>query len=121
MITKFLKGKPASFHEVYPTVKSLQLIGVQEGNLGRESLKNINYTESSIPAMIKCGNLRCQQGGYEIQNLLDTLVLSQETLFEETYYCKGHEGSPKGRRKDESCMNSIKFTLQIQYHSTSST
>jgi hypothetical protein len=108
-------GKPAPFREVYPNVKSLRLEGTQHGDLRSEYQATLHFSESNIPATIDCANPRCQQGGYRIQPLLDALVHAKESRSEQTWHCNGHEGSPKGRRKGDPCMNYIKFTLTIEY------
>ena len=108
-------GKPAPFREVYPNIKSIRLDGSQYGDLRSEYLTTLHYSESNIPIHIDCANPRCQQGGYGLQTLLDTIVYSNETKTEQTWYCDGHEGSPKGRRKGDPCMNHIKFTILIEY------
>ena len=108
-------GKPAPFHEVYPQIKSLRLEGTQHGDLGSEFQATLHYSESNILAKINCANPQCQQGGYEVQQFLDALVHAKETESEQTWHCNGHEGSPKGRRKGDPCMNYIKFTISIDY------
>ena len=114
-------GRPGSFREVYPNIKSLKLDGSQHGDLRSQHQEKLRYSESSIPAMISCANPRCQQGGYDIQAIIDGVVYSQESSYKETLHCNGHEGTPKGRRIGDPCMNYIKVNIEIEYKEESCT
>ena len=115
MSGQWLGRKPVPFRECYPTVKSLRFEGTQSGDLRSKYLAQLHYSESTLPARISCANPRCQQGGYHLQPLLDALVHSKKEKYEQVWHCSGHEGSPKGRRKGDPCMNRIDFILGIEY------
>jgi hypothetical protein len=117
----FLKGEPTTFDKVFPSVKSLILTGKEHGDFREfapipvEHRSDLHYTESNLPAKIPCSNSRCQQGGYELQWMLDRIVRSCDTHYEKTFHCGGHEGSTKGRRKGDSCCNYIDITIELEY------
>jgi hypothetical protein len=108
----WLASPPVSFSEAFPTVKKLRLVVTQYDVM--ESTTD-EYLHFSLPPQIRCSNPICQQGGYELQTYLFALVDSKITKREWTEQCNGHEGSPKGRRKGETCCNYSKFTLSIEY------
>ena len=118
----FLKGEPVTFGELFPTVKSFNLKGKEHGDFSNvagipmERRRTIHYTASSMPAKIRCSNPRCQQGGYELQWTIDAIVRGKETYYEKTFHCGGHEGTPKGRPRGESCCNYIDIEIDIEYN-----
>lgn len=117
----FLERKPTTFKKVFPSVRSLLLTGKEYGDFREmssipiERRSTLHFSASNIPAKIACSNPRCQQGGYEMQLLLESLVSRRATRYEGTFHCPGHEGSPKGRRKGDSCCNYIEAAIQLDY------
>ncbi len=109
-------GTLSSFHQAYPEVKTLRFDGKEQGDLASGfDQRNLNYTESSLPSTIPCGNPRCQQGGYDLNATLMSLTNTSETSYDIDWLCGGHEGTPKGRRIGDPCMNSITGKLTITY------
>lgn len=64
------------------------------------------FTKSNIPRYLRCANPRCQQGGLDLQQIVNFWPSG-----ERTFHCDGHEGTPKGRRKGDPCDNSFLVTL----------
>jgi len=101
-------GTVSSFHEAYPEVKTLRFVGKEQGDLASgHDQRKLNYTESTLPSTIPCGNPHCQQGGYDFNTTLMSLTATKATSYEIDWSCNGHEGTPKGRRIGDPCMNSI--------------
>jgi hypothetical protein len=69
-------------------------------------IKTSTYDKSNINRYERCLNPRCQQGGLDLQQ-----VVSFYGDGEHTFYCRGHEGTPKGRRVGDPCENVFKVTL----------
>lgn len=67
------------------------------------------YSKSSLPRYTTCCNPRCQQGQIDLQSLI---LFSGTGEYE--FYCNGHEGSPKGRRKGDPCDNVFKITISVE-------
>jgi hypothetical protein len=65
------------------------------------------FTKATMPRHLKCANPRCRQGGLDLQEI----VINWGSM-QRTFYCSGHEGSPKGRRKGDPCTNSFEVTLE---------
>lgn len=95
----------------FPDIESMT-ITVEQDKSGHYSQKawqrKSTYNKSSIPRFAGCLNSRCQQGGLDLQR-----VATFSSNGEHTYYCGGHEGSPKGRRKGDPCMNSFTVTVEV--------
>lgn len=117
----FLKGEPTTFDKIFPTVKSLVLTGKEHGDfrdlssISIDRRSTLHYTAASLPANISCANPRCQQGGYELQWILEGIISNRDTHYENIFHCNGHEGSPKGRRKGDRCGNYIKISIELAY------
>ncbi len=71
-----------------------------------EWMKTSTYTKANITRYERCLNPRCQQGGLDLQNVVSFFPDGEHDL-----YCRGHEGSPAGRRKGDPCENSFHVTL----------
>lgn len=109
-------GTVTTFGKAYPEVESLKFTGTETGDLRNGDWEqNISCSESSLPETIPCGNPRCQQGGYSLRAILITITHSRDAEFDGSMSCKGHEGTPKGRRKGNSCCNRLKYKLEVKY------
>lgn len=113
---RFLGGEPTTFKKAYPKVESLRAEVSQHGDVEWEYQKHQTFDSSNVPAEIRCGNPRCRQGGFSMQRLIDYMVYGGKTEHEDTLHCDGHEGSPKGRRKGDPCINylKVKITLKLK-------
>jgi hypothetical protein len=81
----------------FPDIESMTVVVEQDpsGHYSQnEWQRKSTYTKHSIPKLASCLNSRCKEGGLDLQN-----VASFSSNGVHTYYCGGHEGSPKGRRK----------------------
>lgn len=116
MESKSFLGSVASFKTAYPEIKTLQLKGTQNGEVSSESQHQIYYSEKNLPQNIPCSNPRCKQGGFNLLATLITLAHSKIPSYEATFYCGGHEGTPKGRVRGDSCFNSLTFKIEATYH-----
>lgn len=111
---RFLGGEPTTFKNAYPKVESLRAEVFQHGDVEWEHQEHQTFNETNVPAEIPCGNRRCRQGGFSMQRLIDDIVYGDKTEHEDTMHCGGHEGSPKGLRKGDPCMNSIKARITLR-------
>jgi hypothetical protein len=96
----------------FPDIESMTIVVEQDPSgyySQNASQRKLTYTKSSIPRFASCLNSRCQQGGLDLQH-----VAMFSSNGQHTYYCSGHEGSPKGRRKGAPCMNSFTVTVEIK-------
>lgn len=110
-------GRKVSFQEAFPTIKEVT-VNVEESNIyGRSG--SYGYTSKDIGEYIDCSNSRCYNGGFSIGSILRTMVSKKEIDFEtETIFCKGYEGSSKGRRRYRSCDHRFKAKVHIDYKKT---
>jgi hypothetical protein len=96
----------------FPDIESMTIIVEQDpsGNYAQKDWqRKSTYTKTDMPRFARCLNPRCQQGGLDLLNVATTFSSNGE----HTYHCRGHEGSPQGRRKGNPCTNSFKVTLQV--------
>jgi hypothetical protein len=96
----------------FPDIESMTVVVEQDpsGHYSQnEWQRKSTYTKHSIPKLASCLNSRCEEGGLDLQN-----VASFSSNGVHTYYCGGHEGSPKGRRKGNPCMNSFTVTVEVK-------
>jgi hypothetical protein len=109
--TPFL-GTTTDRNAAFPDIRSLSVRVVQDpyGMYCREPWqRESSYSKANIPRYERCRNPRCQQGGVDLQQIV---WFSGEG--EHKFYCSGHEGTPKGRRKGDPCDNSFTITVSIE-------
>lgn len=70
------------------------------------SQREQHFTKDSLPRRLGCLNPRCQQGGLDLQQIVEFYASGEHRL-----WCNGHEGSPAGRRKGDPCDN--RFTVSL--------
>jgi hypothetical protein len=102
-------GETTDRDKAFFGIASFELKVVEDpfGHHTREGGREYRFTKSNIPRYLKCANPRCQQGGLDLQQIVNFGSAGQTTL-----YCNGHEGSPAGRRKGDPCDNSFIVTLE---------
>ena len=112
-------GSYGTFQEAFPQIESIK-VDLEQDKFGfylREDAwrKKSRYSDGNLPAHIDCCNRYCQRGGFDIQTFLWTMTHSKEINRQFDLRCNGDEGSPGGRRKGKSCMNSAKVEITITY------
>lgn len=110
-ISPFL-GTTNNRNEAFPDIKSLKVVIKQDpygDYLQREGYREITYSINNIPRYATCCNLKCQQGGIDLQSLVLFSGSGEYNLG-----CNGHEGSPKGRRKGDPCDNVFQVTVAVE-------
>lgn len=113
MNTRPFIGENTTFAKAFPKIKSLILEGTHRGDYSREWQLSVHYS-GELPRVVPCVNPRCVQGGYDFGAYIFSFSGKGAVTHESTMYCNGHEGSPKGRVKGESCMNSLTYKLTIE-------
>lgn len=105
-------GTSTNVNEAFPGIEKIDITIEQDtyGYYCQHQYERISqYTKTTIPRYEQCVNPRCQQGGVDLQNFV---------LFhpngEYDISCKGHEGTPAGRRKGDPCDNHFKIKLNIK-------
>ena len=106
-------GETTDRKSAFPGIKSLSVKIAQDpyGCHCREQwMRENSYSKLDIPRYQKCKNPRCQQGGLDLQ----MLVWNYGNIEAQTFYCNGHEGTPKGRRKGAPCTNVFTITIKTE-------
>lgn len=117
----FLQSEPTTFKKLYPQVKSLKLVGKEYGDFSsfssipHSAKSSIHFNEFSLPVKMQCSNPKCQQGGYKLEWIIDSLIRGNEVNHPKIFHCQGHEGTPKGRKIGEPCCNYIDISVEIEY------
>jgi hypothetical protein len=94
-----------------PGVVSLEITVTQdpyEEYAKYPSQRSQRFTKETIPKHAACLNPRCQQGGLDLQS-----SVLHHPPGHHSFWCNGHEGSPQGRRKGDSCDNRFDVTLAV--------
>ena len=117
--TEFLFAKKVSFDEAFPEIENIT-VEVEERQSGfphsASSPSRRIYEKSNFPGeYVNCGNLRCYNGGISVGSIIREMVDKCVTKQEVSRICQGYEGSPKGRRRYRSCLNSFKVKVSIGY------
>lgn len=66
------------------------------------------FTKADLPRRLECLNPRCQQGGLDLQQIVEFWASGKHH-----FSCNGHEGTPQGRRVGQACDNSFEVTVAV--------
>ena len=104
-------GETTDRNKAFYGIASLELTVVQD-RFGHYTVhewqREQRFTKENIPRHLACANPRCQQGGLDLQR-----IVLFSTPGKHTYWCNGHEGSPKGRRQGDPCDNRFEVILSV--------
>ena len=112
--TDFFIAKKSGFDEAFPEIASLSG-KVEEDGDGVSSLLRVRHLSKGTGEFFDCSNPRCYNGGFSLGSILRSMVASGATHKEDTLFCQGYEGSPKGRRRYRDCMNSFRVAVNVEY------
>lgn len=105
-------GTTTNVDEAFPEIDEIDII-IEQDPYGyycqHESGRISHYKKSTMPRYEQCANPRCNQGGIDLQNFVLFHSNGEYDLS-----CKGHEGSPAGRRKGDPCDNYFKIKLNVK-------
>ena len=105
-------GTTSDPERAFPDIKSLT-VRVSQDPYGQyckySSQKEQTYSKNNVPKRTTCFNPRCQQGGIDLQALINFCGSG-----EYKYSCNGHEGSPQGRRKGDPCDNIFAINVTVE-------
>ncbi len=113
----YLFAKLTNFENAYPNIKNIIINGIESG-YGGISYRDISRTfnKTNLSEYLRCSNSSCQRGGFHVGAEIAKMVRNKETEKEIILLCNGDEGSPKGRIKGRSCVNTFKGTIKIEYN-----
>jgi hypothetical protein len=113
--TRPFLGEYTTFAKAFPSVRDVRICGEQFGDMDSEMQRHISSSGLNPATTIRCSNRRCQQGGYQIEHLIRSMIDQRQSQFSTTIHCDGHEGTPKGRRKGGPCLNYAKLTITLTF------
>ncbi len=111
----FLDGARVVLRRAYPQVAQIEIKTQEAGDVEPEWRRERTFRDDDVPADIPCGNRRCRQGGYDLSNLVLFITTGRVEHDEHTIHCEGHEGSPKGRRRGDPCMNFVRIAVKTVF------
>lgn len=113
-----LLGTTSSFAEAYPNIEELQIKVIHDrfGHyIQEEWYRTETMTRGSMSSHVTCRNPRCRRGGFDVDGLLRGMEICKETEKTISFFCKGDEGSPQGRRQGAPCENFIEVIAKVTY------
>ena len=115
----FVFSKKVSFEEAFPSIEHIDIKVEHLGHYGVHEWNKVQHFKKT-GEYLDCTNSVCYGGGFSIGELIRKMVDVNQTHLESHAFCKGYEGSPKGKRRYRSCTNSWNVTIDIKYKSTTS-
>ncbi|MYG13168.1 MAG: hypothetical protein F4171_10280 [Gammaproteobacteria bacterium] len=112
--TNFFIAKKSDFDAAFPEIANLSGTVEEDGD-GVSSRLRVRHLGKDTGEYFDCSNPLCYNGGFSLGNLLRSMVGSRATHKQDTLFCQGYEGSPKGRRRYRDCMNSFRIAIDIEY------
>ena len=112
--TDFFLAKKSGFDQAFPQVATLSGTVEEDGDGVSERLR-VQHLGKDTGEYFDCSNPLCYNGGFSLGDILRSMIASRDTHKEDTRFCQGYEGSPKGRRRYRDCMNSFRIKVDIEY------
>lgn len=113
--TNFLFSKKVSFIDAFPEIETINVEVIEDGYGVSDWTNPRRFSKYNIGEFINCSNSLCYNGGFSVGKIVRDMLAKKETHREETEYCQGYEGSPKGRRRYRSCNNNFEIKVDITY------
>jgi len=109
-------SKTDSFDKAFPEIEDVKVEVTESGEgitqLNRERI----YGKQTFPGeYINCPNPMCYNGGFSIGEIIRDMIRNKQAELVTYKMCQGYEGSPKGRRRYRSCVNSFDIKVTIKY------
>ena len=100
--------------ESYRDIGSVRVTIRHFGDLGSRP-DTRKFTRQNLPQVIACLNPRCSNGGCDLTQAIRKLIEERPTELRMAIACLGHDGTPRGRGRDNPCGNSIEIHLEPVY------
>jgi hypothetical protein len=115
--TDYAFVKKVPFLEAFPEIEDFKIEVSESTDMiwgGRE--RSCTYTRTQPPGeFVDCTNPVCYGGGVSIGEILRFMIDEGKTEEEVSRGCRGHEGSPQGRRKYRTCMHHFHVRVSLKY------
>ena len=110
-------GPPTTFENAYPDIDQIEIWIESDRKDFRTGEPERSYHFSDklrIPAYVDCGNSLCHEGGFSIQEIVDSTYFKKITEKEGHIFCHGHEHMGS-RWKTRDCFRGAKYKVKIRY------
>lgn len=111
--TNYVLGEKKPFAEAFPQIEKLT-VDVEETD-GFSTVSDCSYGNSTAGEYIDCSNSSCYKGGFRLGAIIREMIDKKSSETETTEFCRGYEGSPKGRRKYGPCDHQFNVKVKILY------
>jgi hypothetical protein len=113
----FLFGTKTTFSKAFPQIEKISVEVTEMGQgVSRSDWNTLYYGKSDLAEYINCSNPLCYNGGFRIAAIVREMTTQKETERTGKEYCRGYEGSPKGKRRYKDCFNSFEYKIRIEYN-----
>jgi hypothetical protein len=111
-------GERGPLDVIFPTIDEIR-VEVNESGAGVRDFDRLRVftRKEDVPEYVDCSNSLCYAGGVSVGAVIRELVRTGGTEAAVGNICRGHEGSPKGRRIYQKCVNHFKTKVTIRYKS----
>lgn len=103
------KDLPQGIEELCMEVEELKSV------IRRDSEKSMVFRNEDIPNYLNCSNPICHGGGMVVSGIVENMIQQKKEYYELAEKCTGYEGSPKGRRRYQSCVHGFAIKIRIKY------
>lgn len=94
-----------------PQIERMRLeVRQGKGILAERAEPELITETSSYRQYVDCRNKMCVRGGVHIADIVGRAVVTGQPVIDESAYCCGYEGSPKGSKRYKGCL--FRFIVQ---------
>jgi len=114
---------PTTFEKAYPDIEEIEITVESMDKKITTKEPEVSYhwrlagrELSDLPAYVSCGNPLCNEGGFGIQKIVDSVYPERLTEGEGAITCRGHEHM--GRWQQRACLRGASYKIRAQYKSS---
>ncbi len=109
-------SKTDSFDKAFPEIEDIKVEVTESGEGTTQANRERIYRKQTFPGeYTDCHNPMCYNGGFSIGEIIRDMIRNKQAELTTYKMCQGYEGSPKGRRRYRSCVNSFDINVTIKY------
>jgi hypothetical protein len=110
----YLLPTTEKFSEAFPMIADIS-IRSEQTEIWRSPIAAVFGLTTMPGEFIDCKNPLCYSGGFALGQAIWNMVHSRKTEDSFSQRCRGHEGSPKGRRSYRGCSNFFHVNIRSKY------
>lgn len=114
--TESVFGKKVTADEAFPEAKTIKVEVIEWRGISERDERPRILHKANISEYFNCSNSICYAGGFQLANVIRSMIDKRQTELSGDSACQGYEGSAKGGKRYRSCLHNFEYKVQIEYN-----